>query len=72
MDGYAEHLTEADLRLLSAVAPMVGGAKTALARDPAATMATTIPASDSTLGKRAMAFPHVGRRVRFSYPAGCR
>ena len=36
MDGYAEHLTEADLRLLSAVAPMAGGAKTALARDPAA------------------------------------
>jgi hypothetical protein len=34
--GYTEHLTESDLRLLSDVAPVVGGAKTALGRDPAA------------------------------------
>ena len=33
---YAEHLTEADLRLLSAVAPLPGRAATALGRDPAA------------------------------------
>jgi hypothetical protein len=31
---YAEHLTEADLRLLSDVVPVAGGAKAALAHDP--------------------------------------
>ncbi len=34
--GYAEHLTEADLRLLSAVAPRPGAAAIQLGRDPAA------------------------------------
>ena len=33
---YAEHLTEADLRLLSTVAPRPGAATIRLARDPAA------------------------------------
>jgi len=34
VSGYADHLTEADLRLLSAVAPVLGGTA-GLARDPA-------------------------------------
>ena len=33
--GYAEHLTDADLRLLSSVAPVPGGLTGGLARDPA-------------------------------------
>jgi hypothetical protein len=33
---YAEHLTEADLRLLDGLQPDAGGARTPLARDPAA------------------------------------
>jgi hypothetical protein len=32
---YAEHLTDADLRLLSSVAPVPGGLTEGLARDPA-------------------------------------
>ena len=35
VSDYAEHLTEADLRLLADVAPIAGGAPSALARDPA-------------------------------------
>jgi hypothetical protein len=36
LSDYADHLTEADLRLLSGVAPVPGGAAALLARDPAA------------------------------------
>ena len=36
ISDYAEHLTEADLRLLCDVAPIAGGAPAALTRDPAA------------------------------------
>ena len=36
LSDYADHLTEADVRLLSEVAPVPGGAAAWLARDPAA------------------------------------
>ena len=36
LSDYADHLTEADLRLLSGVAPVPGGVPALLARDPAA------------------------------------
>ena len=36
LSDYADHLTEADVRLLSEVAPVPGGAAALLARDPAA------------------------------------
>ena len=41
-------------------------------RIPAAATAITIPDSDPTLGERAMVFPQVVRKVRFSYPGARR
>ena len=39
-------------------------------RTSTAATAPTIPASDPTLGMRAMVFPHVVRRCASSYPGG--